>query len=79
MLMPYLKLTITALVFATGLSSTRKDLLWLWHRPILLGRSFAAMYLCVPLIAVAIVSSFDLPGNTKAALLFLSISSGAPL
>ena len=79
MLMLYLKLTIATLVFATGLSSSRKDLLWLWRRPVLLGRSFAAMYLCVPLIAVAIVSIFDLPWNTRVALLFLSISSGAPL
>ena len=37
------------------------------------------MYLCVPLIAVAIISIFDLPWNTRVALLFLSISSGAPL
>lgn len=79
MLISYIQITIAILVLATGLSSSRNDLLWLLRRPALLGRSFAAMYLFVPLVAVAIVSIFDVPLNTRAALLFLSISSGAPL
>lgn len=79
MLLPYLKITIAVLVFATGLNSSRSDLLWLWRRPALLFRAFIAMYLLVPLAAVVIDSLFDLPSNTRAALVLLSISSGAPL
>lgn len=78
-LLPFLKITIAVLVFATGLNSSRNDLLWLWRRPALLCRSFAAMYLLVPLAAVAIDSLFELPSNTRAALVLLSISAGAPL
>ncbi len=79
MLLPYLKITIAIMVFATGLSSSQKNLLWLWRQPVLLCRSFAAIYLLVPLAAVTIISIFELPLNTRAALIFLSISCGAPL
>ncbi len=74
-----IKLAITALVFATGLSATRDDLFWIWRHPPLLARSFLAMYILVPLVAIAMVLVFDLPRGTKIGLLFLSISAGAPL
>ncbi len=67
------------LVFAVGLQARRDDLLLIWRQPWLLARSFAAMYLLVPLVAVAMVSVFDLPAHTRAALLLLAISAGAPL
>jgi len=74
-----IKLAITALVFATGLSATREDLFWIWQHPPLLARSFLAMYILVPLVAIAMVLVFDLPRGTRIGLLFLSISAGAPL
>jgi predicted Na+-dependent transporter len=74
-----IKLAITALVFATGLSATREDLFWIWRHPPLLARSFLAMYILVPVVAIAMVLLFDLPRGTKIGLLFLSISAGAPL
>jgi BASS family bile acid:Na+ symporter len=37
------------------------------------------MYLPVPLVAIVFVAAFDLTWGTQAALLFLSISAGAPL
>ena len=67
------------LVFAAGLQARRDDLLLIWRQPWLLARSFVAMYLLVPLVAVAMVSVFDLPAHTRAALLLLAISAGAPL
>ncbi len=74
-----IKFAIAALVFATGLSATREDLFWIWRRPPLLTRSFLAMYILVPFVAIAITQAFDLPRGTKIGLLFLSISAGAPL
>lgn len=79
MVLLILKFAIGGLVFATGLSASRQDLFWIWQRPGLLARSFAAMYLLVPLVAIVFVATFDLTWGTKAALLFLSISAGAPL
>lgn len=67
------------LVFAAGLQARRDDLLLIWRQPWLLARSFAVMYLLVPPVAVATVSVFDLPAHTRAALLLLAISAGAPL
>lgn len=79
MMLLTLKLAIASLVFATGLSATREDLFWIWRHPNLLARSFLAMYVLVPLVAIAMTLAFDLPRATKIGLLFLSISAGAPL
>jgi bile acid:Na+ symporter, BASS family len=68
-----IKLAITALVFATDLSATRDDLFWIWRHPPLLVRSFLAMYILVPLVAITMVLVFDLPRGTEIGLLFLSI------
>ena len=79
MMLLTLKLAIASLVFATGLSATREDLFWIWRHPTLLARSFLAMYVLVPLVAIAMTLALDLPRATKIGLLFLSISAGAPL
>lgn len=74
-----LKTAIAVLIFASGLSAGLEDLGWLWRRPGLLVRSVLAMYVVVPLVALAMVMTLGLPWNVNAALLFLSISAGAPL
>ncbi len=74
-----IKISILALVFATGLNADREDLFWIWRRPALLLRSFVAMYLMVPLAALALIQVLTLPAGSQLALLFLSISAGAPL
>lgn len=79
MMMLVLKLAIGALVFGTGMSASREDLFWIWKKPAVLARAFLAMYVLIPLVAVLIVDNFDLTWGTKAALLFISISAGAPL
>lgn len=79
MLLLMIKAAIALLVFATGLNATREDLLWIWRRPPLLIRSFIAMYVLVPFVAIMMVVLFDLPRGTEIGLLFLSISAGAPL
>lgn len=61
MMLLTLKFAIAALVFATGLSATREDLFWIWRRPGLLGRSFLAMYVLAPLVAIVMTLAFDLP------------------
>jgi len=79
LLLLMIKIAITALVFATGLSATRDDLFWIWQHPPLLARSFLAMYILVPLAAIGMMLVFNLPRSTEIGLLFLSISAGAPL
>lgn len=74
-----IKLAIGLLIFATGLSATYEDVCSIWRNPALLARSFLAMYVIVPLVAIAMALLLDLPRETKLALLFLSVSAGTPL
>lgn len=71
--------TVRLMIFALGLRTTLADVMYLWRRPGLLLRSVFAMYVAVPLIAVVMVKSLDLPRTTQVALLVLAICAGAPL
>jgi bile acid:Na+ symporter, BASS family len=73
-----LKVSIFSTVFALGLNATREDVLYLAHRPQLLLRSFLAMYVLTPLIAVVLVLAFDAPVPVDIAVLLMAISAGAP-
>jgi len=79
MLLLLIKFAVGLLIFATGLSASREDYYSIWRRPGLLARSFLAMYVLVPVVAIAMVLLFDPPHATKLALLCLSVSAGTPL
>jgi BASS family bile acid:Na+ symporter len=74
-----LKSSVTVLVFGVGLQSTRGDLVYLWRRPRLLLRAALAMYVFVPLVALAMARLLPLSVGIKAAVLVVAISAGAPL
>ena len=74
-----LKLAIPALLFAMGLHASFRESLYLWARPALLIRSLVAMYVAVPLLAIALAVTFDLPRGTELAMIILAICAGAPL
>jgi BASS family bile acid:Na+ symporter len=79
LLLACLAWTVRLMIFALGLRTTIADLLYLWRRPGLLLRSLLAMYVGVPLVAVVMVKSLDLPRSTQVVLLVLAICAGAPL
>jgi BASS family bile acid:Na+ symporter len=74
-----LKACVVTLLGAIGLGSTLADLTYLFRRPALLLRSLFAMYVAVPLAALAIVRTIPLPVGIRMAVLVLAISAGAPL
>jgi hypothetical protein len=74
-----IKLSVAGLILAIGMSSTLRDLLYLWRRPGLLLRSLLAMYVAVPLVALLVARSLTLPTPVEVAILVLAISAGAPL
>jgi BASS family bile acid:Na+ symporter len=74
-----LKISVAVLLFATGMGVTAKDVVWLWRRPILLGKSILAMYVVAPAIAVWMARTLDLPRPTEVALVVLAVCAGAPL
>jgi BASS family bile acid:Na+ symporter len=74
-----LKLSVVTLILAIGLGSAPADLTYLWRRPAQLARSLFAMYVAVPIAALAVVKTLPLPVGVKTAVLVLAISAGAPL
>jgi BASS family bile acid:Na+ symporter len=79
MTMLALQASILLTVFGFGLQTTARDLVDLVRRPALASRSLLAMFLVMPLIAVALVTAFELRPSVKIALVALSISPIPPL
>lgn len=78
-LLVLLKLIVTAIIFGIGLDSTPRDAVRLFRHPALLLRSVVAMYVLVPLAALALVKLLPLSPGVEAGLLVLAVSAGAPL
>jgi bile acid:Na+ symporter, BASS family len=74
-----LKGSVALLIFAVGLDSRLRDLDYLKHRPGVMLRSLLAMYVVVPLLALAAVKLLQLPPGLELALVVLAISAGAPM
>lgn len=74
-----LKVTVTVIIFGIGLDSTPRDAVRLFRHPALLLRSVLAMYVLVPLAALALVKLLPLSPGVEAGLLVLAVSAGAPL
>ncbi len=74
-----LRIAIVMVLLALGMNARPGDLTYLWKRPGLLMRSLVAMYVLVPVVAVLMVRTLEIPRGTEIALLVLAICAGAPL
>jgi bile acid:Na+ symporter, BASS family len=74
-----LKASIILTLFGFGLRATREDLLYLRRRPRLLVRSFAAMFVVMPLFAIMMTRLVSLNRAVVIALIALSISPVPPI
>jgi len=74
-----LKVAVAGIILAIGMDSTLRDATYLWRRPGLLLRSVLAMYVLVPLAALALVKVLTLAPGVEIGLLVLAVSAGAPL
>jgi BASS family bile acid:Na+ symporter len=74
-----LKGSIALLIFAVGLDSRLRDLVYLKRRSGVMFRSLLAMYVVVPLLALVAVKLLHLPPGVELALVVLAISAGAPM
>jgi bile acid:Na+ symporter, BASS family len=74
-----LQASIIATVFGFGLEATLDDVLYLVRRPFLLARSFVAMFVIMPIIAVIMARALVLPAAVEIALVALSVSPVPPL
>jgi bile acid:Na+ symporter, BASS family len=61
-------------VFGFGLSAKAEDLLYLFHRPRLLVVSLLAMFIVMPVAALAVELAFDFPHAARVALVVLALS-----
>ena len=71
--------SVRAMIFALGLRASWSDVTFLWRQPGLLARSLLAMYIVIPVVAVMMVKTVELPQATRVAVLVIAISAGAPL
>jgi bile acid:Na+ symporter, BASS family len=74
-----IKVAVAGIILAIGMGSTLKDVTYLWRRPGLLLRSVLAMYVLVPLAALALVKVLTLTPAVEIGLLVLAVSAGAPM
>ena len=74
-----LQVSVLLTVFGFGLQTTVHDLLYLVRRPALLARSLLAMFVVMPIVAVALVRLFELRSTFEIALVALAISPVPPL
>jgi BASS family bile acid:Na+ symporter len=79
LIMIALQVSVIAMVFGFGLKATPYDLTFLIRHPGILGRSLLAMFILMPLLAVALASAFHLTPAVKIALVTLSIAPLPPL
>src|SRR5262249_51612409 len=73
------QLSILATAFGFGLKATTEDVQDLIRRPALLGRSLLAIFVIVPIVAVALAHAFDFPHAAEIAMIALAISPLAAL
>ncbi|MEJ8846346.1 hypothetical protein [Variovorax rhizosphaerae] len=74
-----LQASIIVTVFGFGLRATMEDVMYVFKRPGLLLRSLLAMFVIMPIVAVALAKAFDFRYAVEAALVVLSISPVPPL
>jgi BASS family bile acid:Na+ symporter len=74
-----LKASIMLSVFAIGLKATFQDMTFLFRRPGHLFRALLSMNILMPLIALALISTFDLNPAVKIALVAISVSPIPPI
>lgn len=74
-----LQISVVGTVLGFGLKTTLADLLYLLRQPALLVRSLIAVFVIMPIVAVAISQWFDFPRTVMIALIALSISPTPPL
>ena len=73
------QISIVCTVFGYGLKTTLDDLLYVVRSPGLLVRSLIAVFVIMPVVAVALARWFDFPRTVEIALIALAISPTPPL
>jgi BASS family bile acid:Na+ symporter len=73
------QISIICTVFGFGLKATPDDLLYVLRRPGLLARSLIAVFLIMPVVAVALSRWFDFPRTVEIDLIALALSPTPPL
>ena len=79
LIMLCLQASIFLTVFGFGLQATTDDVLYVVLRPAVLARSFVAMFVIMPLIAVIITAVFEFHPAVEVALVAIAISPIPPL
>lgn len=79
MILLAMQLSIIATIFGFGLEASLSDPLYVVQRPRLLLRSVLAMFVVMPVLAVALAQAFDFPAAIEIALVALALSPVPPI
>jgi BASS family bile acid:Na+ symporter len=74
-----LQISVFCTVFGFGLKTRLDDVSILWRRPVLLARSFVAVFVMMPIVAVLLTRLFDFRPAVEIVLIALAISPLPPL
>ena len=74
-----IQLSMAIIVFCIALKSSVRDVTYLWHKPGLLVRSLLAMYVIMPIFAVALAVLFELNPVVEAAMIALALAPVPPI
>jgi bile acid:Na+ symporter, BASS family len=74
-----LQISVFCTVFGFGLKTRLDDVSILWRRPALLARSFVAVFVMMPIVAVLLTRLFDFRPAVEIVLIALAISPVPPL
>ncbi|HET9205579.1 MAG TPA: hypothetical protein VFO28_05020 [Burkholderiaceae bacterium] len=74
-----IQLSMALIIFCVALDARFSDLTFLWRRPGLLVRSLVSMLVVMPVLALALVLSFDLNHAVEVALLALALAPVPPI
>jgi len=74
-----LQASVIVTVFAFGLEATVRDVLYVWRRPMRLLIALVAMFVIMPIVAIALPQALGVTEEVKIALACLAISPIPPL
>lgn len=71
--------TVFTVMFSVGLAVAAGDLRLVWQQPGLLARALFSVLVAVPVLAICITLSLDLPRSAQIGVVLMAISPGAPV
>jgi BASS family bile acid:Na+ symporter len=71
--------TVFVVMFDVGLGIEPREFLWIWRRPALALKALFAVFVAMPIVAIAVSRAMHLPRVAEVGLVVMAIAPGAPI